>query len=672
MANVLITGGAGFIGCNWAARLRRDGHTVTVLDNLSRKGTAANLAWLREQGAPGPLKFVQADVRDAAAVAEAAKGQNAIYHLAAQVAVTTSVINPREDFEINALGTFNVLEAARLAETQPVVVYASTNKVYGGMEDVRVSEEPTRYRYTDLPLGLPETQPLDFHSPYGCCYSEDTDILTRQRWKKFYELTAEDDVLTYSLECKAAEYQRPTAHFAFPYKGKMYVQNNRRLKTCVTPNHKMLVAWDCNHDGLENPRLIEAQWIQGKPMAYLLAAEVEGGHEPEHFVLPAVKAGKRKHDFPARSIPMCDWLRFLGWYISEGHCYENQKTGNCTVTLTTFYRTDEAIAVMRAVGLSPVVDKHHVTATSRQLYEYVKTLGKSHEKHVPQCIKELSRKYLAVLLKSLLDGDGNAQSKHSWRYTTVSRRLADDVQEIAIKCGMASSVTLDRDSFYRVHIGTTRTAQCNLGEDRSEWIDYAGMVYCVEVPNSVVMVRQNGHAYFSGNSKGAGDQYVRDYARIYNLPTVVFRQSCIYGTRQFGVEDQGWLAHFVIATVKGRPLNIYGDGKQVRDMLWIDDLLDAYQIALTRPDKIAGKIFNIGGGPEFTLSIWTEVGPLLEALAGRKIETWRGAWRPGDQKVYISDIGKAEQELGWRPKVSPQEGVRRLWEWVSANAALFE
>ncbi|HLF01394.1 MAG TPA: NAD-dependent epimerase/dehydratase family protein, partial [Anaerolineales bacterium] len=262
---VLITGGAGFIGCNWAARLRRDGHTVTVLDNLSRKGAAANLAWLREQGAPGPLKFVQADVRDAAAVAEAAKGQNAIYHLAAQVAVTTSVINPREDFEINALGTFNVLEAARLAETQPVVVYASTNKVYGGMEDVRVSEESTRYRYTDLPLGLPETQPLDFHSPYGC-------------------------------------------------------------------------------------------------------------------------------------------------------------------------------------------------------------------------------------------------------------------------------------------------------------------------------------------SKGAGDQYVRDYARIYNLPTVVFRQSSIYGTRQFGVEDQGWLADFVIATVKGHPLNIYGDGKQVRDMLWVDDLLDAYEIALKHPEKIAGKIYNVGGG----------------------------------------------------------------------------
>ncbi len=335
---VLITGGAGVICCNWAARLMRAGHDVTVYDNLSRKGAAANLRWLREQG---ELNFVQGDVRDATTIAQAVKGHEAIYHLAGQVAVTTSVVNPREDFEINAVGTFNVLEAARLSGMQPLVMYASTNKVYGGMEDVQVTEEATRYRYTDLPQGLPETQPLDFHSPYGC-------------------------------------------------------------------------------------------------------------------------------------------------------------------------------------------------------------------------------------------------------------------------------------------------------------------------------------------SKGTGDQYVRDYARIYDLPTVVFRQSCIYGLRQFGVEDQGWLAHFVIATVKNRVINIYGDGKQVRDMLWVDDLLDAYEIALKQPDKVAGHIYNVGGGPEFTLSIWTEVAPLLEALAGHAIEIQRGDWRPGDQQVYISDIRKAQIELGWKPKMTPQAGLQCLWDWVNANQELFD
>ena len=107
-------------------------------------------------------------------------------------------------------------------------------------------------------------------------------------------------------------------------------------------------------------------------------------------------------------------------------------------------------------------------------------------------------------------------------------------------------------------------------------------------------------------------------------------------------------------------------------MLWVDDLLDAYAIGLKHPEKIAGKIYNVGGGPEYALSIWTEVQPILESLAERKISVTYGDWRPGDQKVYISDIRKAEAELGWKPKVSPQEGIKRLWEWVSANAELFE
>jgi CDP-paratose 2-epimerase len=335
---ILITGGSGFIGCNWASKLMDLGHHVTVLDNLSRNGSRLNLEWLRNQG---NFDFIQADIRDAAAVNEAAKSQEAIYHLAGQVAVTTSVENPREDFEINAGGTINVLEAARASGSNPIVVYASTNKVYGGMEDISVREDFSRYCYVNLPNGISEAQPLDFHSPYGC-------------------------------------------------------------------------------------------------------------------------------------------------------------------------------------------------------------------------------------------------------------------------------------------------------------------------------------------SKGAGDQYVRDYARIYGMQTVVFRQSCIYGMRQFGVEDQGWLAHFVIATAKKQPITIYGDGKQVRDLLWIDDLLNAYMIALTKPDEIAGKIFNVGGGPNFALSIWMELKPKLEELAGSEIKTKYKPWRPGDQKVYISDIHRAAKELNWKPTVSPKEGIERIWNWVLANQDLFE
>lgn len=335
----LITGGAGFIGCNLADALLRDGETVTVLDNLSRPRTDQNLRWLQDRHGAA-LRFIQADVRDADAMVAAVEGQDVVYHLAGQVAVTTSVIDPRSDFEANALGTLNVLEAARRAQQPPIVFFASTNKVYGGMEHVQINEGATRYAYATLPEGVPETQLLDFHSPYGC-------------------------------------------------------------------------------------------------------------------------------------------------------------------------------------------------------------------------------------------------------------------------------------------------------------------------------------------SKGAADQYVRDYARIYGLRTVVFRQSCIYGPRQFGVEDQGWAAHFVIAAVMGRPISIFGDGKQVRDMLFVDDLVRAYRTALDKIDIASGQIYNIGGGAANTLSIWSEFGPLLEELTDSEIQVNRGDWRPGDQPIYVSDIRKAEQELGWRPEVEVKEGIRRLVEWVATNRALF-
>lgn len=340
----LITGGTGFIGTNLAHRLIGRGEDVTVFDNLSRPRTDHNLAWLRQTHGPDAFRFVRADLRDYPALVEAARGADVVYHLAGQTAVTTSVTDPRGDFEDNALGTFNALEAARAARdagADPIFIYASTNKVYGGMEDVAVEERNGRYVYRDFPQGIDESRPLDFHSPYGC-------------------------------------------------------------------------------------------------------------------------------------------------------------------------------------------------------------------------------------------------------------------------------------------------------------------------------------------SKGAGDQYTRDYARIYGLRTVVMRQSCIYGYRQFGIEDQGWVAWFIIAAVTGHPITIYGDGKQVRDALFIDDLLDLYDAAVTHGDVAAGQVYNVGGGPAHTISIWTEFGPLLERLLGRPLPITYDDWRPGDQRIYISNIDKARRELGWSPKIGVQEGIERLYDWVVANRRLFE
>jgi CDP-paratose 2-epimerase len=173
-----------------------------------------------------------------------------------------------------------------------------------------------------------------------------------------------------------------------------------------------------------------------------------------------------------------------------------------------------------------------------------------------------------------------------------------------------------------------------------------------------------------GCSKGCGDQYVRDYARIYGLRTVVMRQSCIYGTRQFGIEDQGWLAHFCIAARHRRPITIYGNGKQVRDVLWIEDLVSAYEAAADHIDVAGGQVYNIGGGPGNTVSAWAEFGPLLEGMAGAPVDVTFAGWRPGDQPVYVSDIRKAQRDLGWRPRVSLADGLRRLWDWVDSEIEL--
>jgi CDP-paratose 2-epimerase len=166
-----------------------------------------------------------------------------------------------------------------------------------------------------------------------------------------------------------------------------------------------------------------------------------------------------------------------------------------------------------------------------------------------------------------------------------------------------------------------------------------------------------------GCSKGAADQYVRDYARIYGVPTTVFRMSCIYGTRQFGTEDQGWVAHFARSLLAGSPITVYGDGCQVRDVLWIGDLVDGMRRAMDRIGRTAGEVFNIGGGAGNAVSVRGVIEMLAE-ITGREVPVLTAPWRPGDQRVYVSDTARAGTLLGWQPTTGPAEGLTRLVEWL--------
>ena len=333
---ILITGGCGFIGTNLADRLLSQGERVCVFDNLSRPGVERNLHWLRETHGDR-LLFRNADVRDLAAVRDAVRRASAVFHFAAQVAVTTSLAGPLDDFDVNARGTLHVLEAIRQSAQQPPLFFTSTNKVYGGLEDVSMREDAMRYTPRKPAIernGISEERPLDFHSPYGC-------------------------------------------------------------------------------------------------------------------------------------------------------------------------------------------------------------------------------------------------------------------------------------------------------------------------------------------SKGSADQYVRDYARSFGLQTVVFRMSCIYGPHQFGTEDQGWVAHFLIRAINREPITVYGDGRQVRDILFVDDLVDAFLLAADHIDVCAGQAFNIGGGAANTISL-RELLSMIARFEGRRPRIDRGEWRPGDQKYYVSDTRGFAGLTGWKPAVPVEQGIGMLRQWLIA------
>jgi len=335
---ILVTGGAGFIGSNLTEHLLENGHQVTVLDNLSRRGTEANLDFLKKLD--GDLEIIRGDIRDAGICRRAVSGVDRVYHLAAQVAVTTSVTDPYEDFEINLLGTLNLLEAVRTENPSPMVIFTSTNKVYGKMDHIEIRRRNNRWEYAGLASGNPESTPLDFYSPYGC-------------------------------------------------------------------------------------------------------------------------------------------------------------------------------------------------------------------------------------------------------------------------------------------------------------------------------------------SKGGADQYVLDYSRIYGLDTCVFRMSCIYGPRQMGCEDQGWVAFFLIQAELGRGITVYGDGRQIRDVMYVDDLVRALVSAADRREITRGRVYNIGGGPERTVSLLEFIDFIQNDLHLPLPYTF-DEWRPGDQKVYVSDISRARRDLDWIPEYSPQEGFRALHEWIHRNQSLFK
>ncbi len=271
---------------------------------------------------------------------------------------------------------------------------------------------------------------------------------------------------------------------------------------------------------------------------------------------------------------------------------------------------------------------------------------------------------------------------------TAIGKGVDVVIHTAGQPGVPSSVRMPKEDFSINAFGTLNVLEAARKTSKDTVIIYCSTnkVYGENVDRIPLLEKEKRYAYKDaigvseamstdltghtpyGVSKLTGDLYVQEYSQIYKMRTAVFRMSCTYGTRQFGFEDQGWVAWFIIATLFNKPVTIYGNGKQVRDMLYVDDLVGAYNSFIN--SNLERAIFNIGGGPNNTISL-LEFLDELEILTGRRPKVNFADWRPSDQKVYISDTSKIENALNWKAKTKVTEGIKKLFDWIEANENYF-
>jgi len=311
-------------------------------------------------------------------------------------------------------------------------------------------------------------------------------------------------------------------------------------------------------------------------------------------------------------------------------------------------------------------------------------------------IDNLSRKGGEENLKSLLLLQGKFEFHkidicNFEKITEVFKKCGpfDLILHLAGQVAVTISVTDPRDDFEINALGTFNLLEATRLYSPNAFFEFASTNKVYGKTDDINIIERNGKYEYDtllngvseehnldfhspyGCSKGAADQYVRDYNRIYGLKTVVLRQSCIYGTRQFGIEDQGWVAWFIIASLLNKPITIYGDGKQSRDILWIDDLVEIWVKLFENADRVSGEIFNIGGGTVNTLSL-LELLNILRAEGILQREPLFANWRPGDQKVFVCNLDKVNKFVGWKPTIAPKLGVKKLIDWVVNNKTLLK
>ncbi len=637
---VLVIGGDGYCGWATALYLSNRGYEVAILDSLVRRHWDLELCvetltpiapiqhrlqrWRDLTGKSIDLFIGDITNYDFLSKTLHKFEPEAIVHFGEQRSAPFSMID-REHAVLtqvnNVVGTLNLLYAMREDFPDCHLVKLGTMGEYG-TPNIDIEEGYITIEHNGRKDTLPyPKQPGSF---YHLCYDDQTEVLTRNGWKLFKDVSPEDEVATRQLSSAQLVYAKPTALMSYYYEGQMYCLEGRRLDLCVTPNHRMVTSYK-KRDDSEQMRFEVAGEILHKYNRYHIGCEWEG-EEVATFTLPGysyLNGGYVPTTKPPVEIRMDDWLCFLGWYIAEGSVDSGRKKAPNRIAVpqkSGLHSDQVALALGRiadAIGCSysayPIKDSdlivHYLFST--QLAVYLKHLGKSYDKHIPKELLNLSRRQLRILFDALMEGDGTwmNREKDYGRYYTVSRQLADDVQEIAIKLGLSANVSRFGNE-YRVNITKSTICQVNqFPEEPNDWMeDYCGQVYCCEVPgDGIVLVRRNGKPVWCGNSKVHDSHNIHFACRMWGLRATDLNQGVVYGvlTEETGMDELlinrldydgvfgTALNRFCIQAAIGHPITVYGKGGQTRGFLDIRDTVRCMEIALANP-AAAGefRVFN--------------------------------------------------------------------------------
>jgi len=634
---ILVTGGDGYIGWPTALRLAtRTDDRVLIVDNFARRewveevgsvsavpiaGIDERIAAARETFDVGNLSFVEGDLVEKDFVDEllTVHEPDAIVHAAAQPSAPYSQINgERANYtqHNNMQATRNLvwgLEEHDLTDTH--FIETTTTGVYGAPEfpipegGATMEHEGERDEVPFPGMG---------GSWYHQCYDDETEILTKEGWKPFSELTPEDQVMSMDSESGDTEWTTPSKIQSYDYAGEMVTISNRRIDLKVTPNHRTLIGTSWAQGGqetFENRRqVVEAEQLGDEykyPCFFTSFPEWESS-DPDTFELPACDREVNQTKMvrlEAKEIELEAWISFFGWWLTEGTVGKEGQTSNVRI-----YQSDaeELVDLFEAIGFDRSKVRHHSDHKQEYIelsdHQLATTLRQfKDQKYIPEWMRNLSRDNLEILLEALIEGDGTPNHR-GWKFYTSSEQLADQVQEIALKIGHGATIgTQDRsenDNYqtkreYIVNISPSWCIQSNQGGDAFGREHYDGTVYCCTVDGGIVLVRRDGNPVWCGNSKSHDAANLRLAAQQFDIPISDVRTAITYGTEteetraderlktRFDFDYYfGTVAHrFAAQAVAGYPVTVYGKGEQRKPFVSLEDAVEGLvELALTDPD----------------------------------------------------------------------------------------